>query len=110
MLIMIMGCIGLTLNVISVIFLHGMSCWQFATELSMADSSQNTMIMRLHMAISMTLLLKMAVKVTCSKKSAILHSRFKNSTDEIIRPQILMQNIGTRSTLQRLQATIMTWA
>ena len=41
MLIMVMGCIGLTLNVISVIFLHGMSCWHFATELSKADCSEH---------------------------------------------------------------------
>lgn len=38
---MIMGCIGLTLNVISVIFLHGMSCWQFATEVDTADCSEH---------------------------------------------------------------------
>jgi zinc transporter 1 len=79
---MIMGCIGLTLNVISVIFLHGMSCWQFDTELSMADTSQNTMIMRLHMVSSMTLWLKMAVKVICSKESVKTHSILKNSTDK----------------------------
>ena len=46
MLILIMGCVGLALNIISVIFLHGIKFCQLATNISSADGSQNTMIMR----------------------------------------------------------------
>ena len=78
---MIMGCVGLTLNVISVIFLHGMSCWH-VKQLNQADCSQNTTITRLHMAILMTLLLVMPVRTICCRKLVTHYSRFTNSTDK----------------------------
>jgi solute carrier family 30 (zinc transporter), member 1 len=79
---MIMGCVGLTLNIISVIFLHGTSCWQLIFEKSKTECSQNTMTTRSHMAILMSLVPIMPVKTTCSRKSVTLHSIVKNSTNK----------------------------